>query len=149
MHMLPIRCRWSQCGLTAGAAVLALVVAGCGGGHESAGSDRVVSVTESDFKITAPKQLEAGALVLRVRNRGPVGHELLVVRIDQPALPMRTDGLTVDEESLQRHEVGVLEPAATGTLRDLAVRLVPGRYVLFCNMSGHFLSGMHTTLVVK
>ena len=62
---------------------------------------------------------------------------------------MRSDGLTVDEESLQRREVGVLEPAEASAVRDLRVRLTPGRYVLFCNMSGHFIGGMHRVLVVR
>ena len=62
---------------------------------------------------------------------------------------MRSDGLTVDEESLQRREVGVLEPAEVNTVRDLRLHLTPGRYVLFCNMSGHYIGGMHRLLVVR
>jgi uncharacterized cupredoxin-like copper-binding protein len=31
----------------------------------------------------------------------------------------------------------------------LRVLLKPGRYVLFCNMAGHFMAGMHTDLVVS
>jgi uncharacterized cupredoxin-like copper-binding protein len=31
----------------------------------------------------------------------------------------------------------------------MRVHLTPGRYVLYCNMSGHFLGGMHTLLVVR
>jgi uncharacterized cupredoxin-like copper-binding protein len=27
--------------------------------------------------------------------------------------------------------------------------LTPGRYVLFCNMSGHYLAGMRRVLVVR
>jgi uncharacterized cupredoxin-like copper-binding protein len=30
----------------------------------------------------------------------------------------------------------------------LHLHLTPGRYVLFCNMAGHYLGGMHRTLVV-
>ncbi len=44
---------------------------------------------------------------------------------------------------------GVLEPGQPGSVRELNVHLRPGRYVLFCNMSGHYLGGMHTTLVVR
>ena len=28
------------------------------------------------------------------------------------------------------------------------MHLEPGRYVLFCNMEGHYMAGMHTVLVV-
>jgi uncharacterized cupredoxin-like copper-binding protein len=43
---------------------------------------------------------------------------------------------------------GVLEPAESGALRDLSLKLHPGRYEVFCNMSGHFMAGMHAMLVV-
>ena len=36
-----------------------------------------------------------------------------------------------------------------GSVRELHVRLTPGRYVLLCNMSGHYMGGMHRTLVVR
>ena len=108
-----------------------------------------MQVTERDFGIKAAKQVAAGAVVFRVRNRGPGSHELLVVRASTGRLPFRSDGLTVDEEAVTKAEVGVLEPGHAGVVRELRVRLTPGRYVLFCNMSGHFLGGMHTELVVR
>jgi uncharacterized cupredoxin-like copper-binding protein len=127
-----------------------IAAAGCGGAHgQAAGSLPVVPIIERDFTISAPKRLAAGDVIFRVRNRGPVGHEMLIVRLDQAGLPLRRDGLTVDEEALQRREIGLLEPASVGAVRDLHVRLGAGRYELFCNMSGHFMSGMHATLVVR
>jgi uncharacterized cupredoxin-like copper-binding protein len=42
-----------------------------------------------------------------------------------------------------------LEAGKPGSLRTLSVRLGPGRYVLFCNMSGHYLGGMDHDLVVR
>ena len=127
-----------------------LVATGCGqtGSHSAPGSS-VIAVSERDFAVTAPKSLDAGDVVFRVHNRGPDAHELLVVRASSGGLPMRSDGLTVDEESLQRREVGVLEPAEVNTVRDLRLHLTPGRYVLFCNMSGHYIGGMHRLLVVR
>jgi uncharacterized cupredoxin-like copper-binding protein len=126
-----------------------LFAVGCAGPSGSAAGASVIAVTERDFAISAPKYLAAGDVVLRVQNRGPDGHELIVVRLDRGSLPMRSDGMTVSEEAVERREVGVLEPGASGALRDLRLSLAPGRYELFCNMSGHYLSGMHTLLVVK
>jgi uncharacterized cupredoxin-like copper-binding protein len=132
-------------------ALLALsVVAGCGDARSgSGGGGPVVAVTESDFAIAAPAAITAGDVVLRVENDGPDAHELLVVRAPDGDLPMRSDGLTLDEERLQRSEVGVLQPAEAHTARDLRLRLSPGRYVLFCNMSGHFVGGMQRVVVVN
>lgn len=131
------------------ALLAAVVLAGCGASPIGSQSGNVIAVTERDFAIVAPKTLPAGNVDFRVRNKGPVAHELLIVRAPTGPMPLRKDGLTVDEERLARREVGVLEPADAHALRNLAVRLTPGHYVLFCNMSGHFMGGMHRTLVVQ
>jgi uncharacterized cupredoxin-like copper-binding protein len=150
MRMRAIAGRLSIGACCVAVTAVGVVAAGCAGAHgQAAGSLPVVPITERDFTISAPKRLAAGDVIFRVHNRGPVGHEMLIVRLDQAGLPLRRDGLTVDEEALQRREVGVLEPASVGALRDLHVRLGTGRYELFCNMSGHFMSGMHATLVVR
>jgi uncharacterized cupredoxin-like copper-binding protein len=83
-----------------------------------------------------------------VRNRGPDLHELLVVRRGSAPLPLRQDGITVDEDAVKQATVGGLEAAETG-VRQLRVRLAPGRYELFCNMAGHYLGGMKSDLVVR
>jgi uncharacterized cupredoxin-like copper-binding protein len=126
-----------------------LAAAGCGGSHGATGVSSAIRVSESDFAVDAPKSVSAGVVELRVENKGPDAHELLVVRAGRAPLPLRSDGLTVDEEGLARRAVGVLEPAQPGVMRSLRVHLTPGRYVLYCNMSGHFLGGMHTVLTVR
>ena len=133
------------------AASAGLLAVGCGGNSSasSTGSTPIISISERDFAITAPTTVQAGEVILRVTNRGPVGHELIVVRAPNADLPMRSDGLTVDEERLQHSEAGALEPIDAPATRDLDVHLTPGRYVLFCNMSGHYIGGMHHVLVVK
>lgn len=108
-----------------------------------------VRVTERDFSISAPKLVSAGDLRLQVRNNGPDAHELIVVRAGRGPLPLRSDGLTVDEAALTRRKVGTVEPGTAGSARVLKLHLAPGRYVLFCNMAGHYLGGMHTLLVVR
>jgi uncharacterized cupredoxin-like copper-binding protein len=123
-----------------------LACAGCGsGGHDSAA--RVVRITERDFRISAPKHVRSGDLLLSVRNRGPDAHELIVVR-DGSRLPLRSDGTTVSEEKLEPVIAGALEPGHPHSVRKLRLHLAPGTYELFCNMSGHYLGGMHTKLVV-
>jgi|tagenome__1003787_1003787.scaffolds.fasta_scaffold20675562_2 uncharacterized cupredoxin-like copper-binding protein len=125
------------------------VLAGCSSGRATAHHGPVVRVTERDFHIAAsPTHVPAGDVLITVENRGPVSHELIVVRKTDPTLPRRADGVTIDEEALEKATAGALEPGAPGTVRRLDLHLEPGRYELFCNMSGHFLGGMHTDLVV-
>jgi uncharacterized cupredoxin-like copper-binding protein len=62
---------------------------------------------------------------------------------------MRADGLTVDEGAIDRRLAGQIPGAAPDSHRVLRLRLAPGRYVLFCNMAGHYLGGMQAQLVVR
>jgi hypothetical protein len=133
-------------GMLACAGLLAL--AGCGGSSRSSAHDRVVRITEHDFHITAPRHLAPGRVRFVVANDGPDLHELIVVRDPSRTLPMRTDGVTVSEEALAPVELGSLEPGAPGSVRGLTVTLRPGRYEIFCNMAGHYMSGMHAVLLV-
>jgi uncharacterized cupredoxin-like copper-binding protein len=126
------------------------LVAGCGGAPRIAAAGRVIDVTERDFRISvSPSVVQPGAVVFRATNRGPDAHELIIVRVRDRKLPLRSDGLTVSEEKLEKATVGVLEPGQPNTVRELPARLGPGRYVLFCNMSGHFMGGMRADLVVR
>src|SRR5262245_40720329 len=131
------------------AVVLAAVLAGCGGatGH-AGGQARILDVTEKDFKIDAPARVRAGDVLIRSHNKGPDDHELIVVRLDGKTLPLRRDGITIDEDALEQEQAGALEPFRHNTVAELRVRLTPGRYELFCNMAGHYFGGMHRVLQV-
>jgi hypothetical protein len=129
--------------------LLALLAAGCGGGPSATRAAALVRVTERDFHISAPKQVPSGDLRLFVRNKGPVNHELILVRLRSSRLPLRSDGLTVNEEALKRSTVGVLEPGEPGSVRELRVHVAPGRYELLCNMAGHYLGGMRAVFVAR
>jgi uncharacterized cupredoxin-like copper-binding protein len=127
---------------------LALALAGCG--HASTPDRRaVVGVHEKDFAIDAPAHLRAGDVRFSVDNEGPDAHELIVVRATSLDLPLRDDGQTVSEEQLDPATAGALEPGEPGETRSLDVHLTPGRYVLFCNMKGHYHGGMERDLVVR
>jgi uncharacterized cupredoxin-like copper-binding protein len=131
-------------------AVALVAVSGCGSKQSASRADvPAFKVSERDFRISAPKHARAGRLTLSVRNRGPVAHELILVRAERPRLPFRADGFTVDEEALEDVTAGALEPGQPGKDRRLDVHLRPGRYVLFCNMAGHYLAGMHRKLTVR
>ena len=132
-----------------GLALGLFVVSGCSlDGSKQASAEVTARVTERDFHIEGPARLPSGKVNLAVTNRGPDAHELIVVRQSNGRLPLRPDGLTVNEEKIENRQVGSLEPADPGR-RDLTVDLRPGKYVMFCNMAGHFMGGMHRRFVVR
>ena len=64
-------------------------------------------------------------------SKGPDSHELIVIKAQSPRLPLRREGMTVDEGSLEHVIPGLLEPESPGTHR-LKLHLTPGRYELIC-----------------
>jgi uncharacterized cupredoxin-like copper-binding protein len=130
--------------------LLLLALAGCSSdSSHSASRAPTVRVKERDFRITvAPRKVHAGTVRLVVHNKGPDTHELLIVRTSGRDLPLRTDGLTINEVAVDRSTVEVVEGKQPGTTEELLVHLKPGRYELFCNMAGHYLGGMRAYLEV-
>jgi uncharacterized cupredoxin-like copper-binding protein len=133
--------------VTAGAVLFPLL--GCTG-HHSAPPGPVFDVKVKDFKIEPSlPTLEAGLVTLRVRNEGPTTHEFVLTRSGLPAdeLPLAADGLSVDEDRVvPLGELAEVEAGATGVL---TLPLTPGRYVLFCNLEGHYLIGMSASIEVS
>ncbi len=127
----------------------ALIVLSSCSGTAPASSGAPVSVRLKDFSIRTSPTVGAGQVALNVYNQGPATHEFVVVRTDLPddQLPIASDGLSVDEDALT--PVGEISEVNVWTSHTLELDLAPGRYVFFCNLEGHYLGGMHATLVVS
>src|SRR5919108_4827313 len=106
------------------------------GGTATRAREALVRVDEKDFRIVVRrKHVAAGTVRLVLRNDGPVAHELIVVR-GLRDLPLRSDGLTVDEDALPTNDE--IEAVGPGSVRRVRLHLARGRYQLFCNMAGHY-----------
>ena len=155
MYRLGRRCTRRRAPITLLALALGAGIGGCGStaGGAAAPHGHILRVTEANFAITtSTASVASGPLTLEIRNAGPDRHELIILplRLGEPAtaLPRRPDGFTVDEERLAAAEPGSIAPQTPGGTEQLSVDLAPGRYVLFCNMEGHYMAGMHKVLVV-
>jgi uncharacterized cupredoxin-like copper-binding protein len=147
-RLLPSVARLVMC--LGACAVAAFSLAACSSGTSARSRDAaVVRVTERDFRIiVSPVRVPAGDVRVVLRNRGPDAHELIIVRAKGNRLPLRTDALTVDEETLDPATAGALEAEPPGSVHTMRLHLRPGRYDMFCNMAGHYLGGMRAELVV-
>jgi uncharacterized cupredoxin-like copper-binding protein len=111
-----------------------------------------VTVLLDDFNVHRTTATASSGMVrFQLVNNGPSTHEFIVVRTDRaPAqLPLQRDGLTVDEEGRGVDPVDEAEGLDIGDRRTLTLDLAPGHYVLFCNMEGHYLGGMHAAFTVR
>jgi uncharacterized cupredoxin-like copper-binding protein len=133
--------------LCAAIAVLALLPACSSRPPDRGGPPLHVKI--KDFKVQpALTSVDTGLVTLSVWNEGPSTHEFVVVRSDRSAdqLPIAADGISVDEDAVVPvDELGEIGAKTRGIL---SLSLPPGRYVLFCNLEGHYLAGMHAPLEV-
>ena len=96
------------------------------------------------------KSVPAGKVTFNVSNNSKeTVHEMLVSPIasEDAVLPFVGNENRVDEEkSGDLGEVSELDPGKSGSL---TLDLKPGFYILFCNVPGHYMAGMWTTLKVE
>lgn len=93
--------------------------------------------------------VRAGTVTFEVKNDSTtLVHEMVVspVKSDRSPLPYNQAEGRVDEDAAGHlGEVAELDPGQSGTLK---LTLKPGRYILYCNITGHYALGMWTMLNV-
>ena len=120
------------------------------GGGGAGGSTLSIKMGEFFFspKSTAA---HAGPTAIEAPNEGTVEHELVVFKtnMDPAKLPTEASG-EVDEEKMDKiaESAGEIPDVEAGETKSAQFELTPGRYVIFCNLPGHYASGMYGTLTV-
>jgi uncharacterized cupredoxin-like copper-binding protein len=156
------------------ALVAALSVAGCGGGGGGDTSSTASTAAEEESPATntggtgggrsleikmgdyffSPSAVTAksGKTAIEAPNEGTVEHELVVFKTNlNPAkLPTESNG-GVDEEKLDEiaEGEGEVSDVAAGETKSGNFDLAPGKYVIFCNLPGHYAQGMYGALTVS
>ena len=76
-------------------------------------------------------------------------HEMIVAKAPADGKPLpydaKEDGVNEDAAGALG-EVSELKPGEAGTV---TLKLDPGTYILFCNVKGHYMAGMWTTITVQ
>ena len=119
-------------------------------GTDMAYTGAVMDMSKATMGITAdPVTAKTGVVTFQFTNSSKdTIHEMIVMYLDDPTkpLPFLSAENRVDEDKAgDKGEVSELDPGASGTL---TVFLKPGKYVLICNVPGHFASGMWTEFEV-
>jgi cytochrome c oxidase subunit 1 len=106
----------------------------------------MVDAALGEFYVkTDAKTAPAGHVTFVVHDTGNVPHEFVVVKTDTPEGKLPQSGGKADETG-SVGEVGDVTPGSTKHY--LTLDLKPGKYVLLCNVAGHYAAGQHTAFTV-
>ncbi|GLS21450.1 hypothetical protein GCM10007874_44670 [Labrys miyagiensis] len=91
----------------------------------------------------------AGIVIFQVKNSSKdTVHEMIVMYLADPTKPLPyidKDSKVDEDKAGDKGEVSELEPGKSGSLQ---VPLKAGKYLLICNVTGHFAAGMWTQFEV-
>jgi uncharacterized cupredoxin-like copper-binding protein len=91
----------------------------------------------------------AGLVTFKVTNTSKdTVHEMIVMYMADPSKPLpfiAADNKVDEDKAGDKGEVSELDPGKSGSL---SVNLKPGKYLLICNVAGHFAAGMWTEFEV-
>ena len=109
-----------------------------------------VTAKEMVFQLssgTAP----AGFVEFIVKNEGTKPHEFVVLKNDLPNKKLPLKGGNLDEDVKGFKNLGEISESKlrSGATQTLKLNLTPGRYLLVCNLPGHFQAGMRKEFIVK
>jgi uncharacterized cupredoxin-like copper-binding protein len=100
--------------------------------------------------IAVPNVVPAGEVTFKATNKSPdFTHEMIVIKLKAPhqQLPYVAADSKVNEDAAGHlGEVSELDPGKAGSL---SLNLDPGTYMLLCNVPGHYMAGMWTTITVR
>jgi uncharacterized cupredoxin-like copper-binding protein len=106
-------------------------------------------VTLSEFVLTAnPTSVPPGGVFFAARNVGQGVHEVVVLRTVRSPDALPVTGSQVDETAPGIERLGRIGNVRPGSGDGLRIELQPGRYVLICNIAGHYQQGMRAALQV-
>jgi len=113
---------------------------------ETAATGKAVGVVLNEWKLVpAQGTLSAGKVTFVVRNKGTMVHQFVVLRSDR-----RAGGLPVKGgKAVEAGRLGAINSIPRGVSKQLTMSLRPGRYVLICNLLGHYQAGQFAALRVR
>lgn len=126
------------------ALTVGLGTAGATPGRSQAPS--AVTVVLSEWKlIPSVASVPAGKVTFLARNDGAIEHEVVVLRTDRRPSALPVTGGKAVETGLK----GEIARVLPGQEKRLTLSLKPGKYVLICNLLGHYKAGQYAALRVR
>ncbi len=152
VHFPPVRVIFIVAVLAAGL----LALAGCSKSKSSSTSSgtpaaggTTVNATLKQWTLSLDKSsATSGEVTFSATNSGTIDHEFVVFKTDLAPDALPLSGSSVDEQAsgvTKKDEIAEFSP---GTTKTLTLNLDPGKYVLICNVPGHYQQGLHAAFTV-
>jgi len=126
---------------------LAVTVAACASAAENIPADVDVAVHMQDYKvILSVPTMKAGTVKFGIKNEGSMEHSFELIRTDLPFDKLPT---TADAKANEDGLVKQVKSIAVGKVSVVTADLAAGKYVVICNVAGHYQLGMRAALTVN
>lgn len=110
------------------------------------GSKTVVSVRLIEFKLLpSPSKAARGAVTFMAKNSGKINHQLVVLKTNVPPAKLAVK----NAKAVETGKVGSIRVVKPGKTAALTLQLKAGKYVLLCNLAGHYQAGQRAALTVS
>ena len=144
-----LKVRMTLIGAAAALAATVTVAEAAAPSGAAAGSSDQLKFELDEYKIS-PKAAEAkaGTVRIKAKNIGDGEHELVVARTKRKPgeLPTSKNGDVKEGAINVIGEISELPPGEAGKIK---LQLKSGKYVMFCNVPGHYAQGMYGSLKAK
>ena len=102
-----------------------------------------IGVTLNEWEIGLDAgEIPAGTTEVHADNIGVLQHELVLIRVEDDDVSLTTTNGVADLAPLGDGLIGELADLSPGATGAVSVDLSPGRYVVLCNIPGHYGAGM-------
>jgi plastocyanin len=126
---------------------LAVTIAGCSGAAETIPTDVDIAVHMQDYKvILSIPMVKAGTVKFGIKNEGSMEHSFELIRTDLPFDKLPT---TADAKAKEDGLIKQVKSIAVGKVSVVSADLAAGKYVVICNVAGHYQLGMRAALEVQ
>ncbi|MGD9697190.1 MAG: sulfocyanin-like copper-binding protein [Thermoleophilia bacterium] len=94
----------------------------------------------------SPASAKAGKVTFTLKNKGTMVHEAVIIKTN-----VKVDKLPVKNgKASEKGKVGAILNVAGGkTSKPLTLNLKKGKYLIICNVPGHYQAGMRVAFTVK
>jgi len=125
---------------------LAVTVAACAPASENIPGDVDVAVRMQDYKVLlSVATAKPGTVRFGIKNEGGMEHSFELIKSDLPFDQLPTADAKAKEDGLIKQ----VKSLPVGKVSVVSADLAAGKYVVICNIAGHYQLGMRAALTVQ